>query len=67
MEPPPLPAVLVGSGLVLNLARSRRRNQPTPPRTISRWACRHKRVAVPVAVVGGAWVAVHWWLYVLDA
>jgi hypothetical protein len=61
MTPPPAPAVVVASGLVWNLARSRRGRT-----TISRWACAHKKVAVPVAVAGGTWVAVHWARYVVE-
>jgi hypothetical protein len=62
MTPPPAPALVVAGGLAWNVCRSRRGRV-----TISRWACRNKKVAVPVAVVGGSWVAVHWARYVIEA
>lgn len=65
--PPPAPAVVVAGGLVWNYARSQRnRRRVHRKRTISRWICANKKIAVPVAVGGGSWVAWHWWRYVLD-
>lgn len=61
MTPPPLPAVIVLGGLAENWRRSRHGGP-----TISRWACRNKKIAVPIAVIGGVWVSVHWVLYVID-
>lgn len=68
---PPLPAVVVASGLGLNLARSRRNRvriaHGIPPKpTFSRWACEHKRLAVSGAVAGGTWLTVHFALYVIE-
>lgn len=62
MTPPPAPALVVAGGLAWNLHRSRHGRT-----TISRWACRHKKVAL---LVGGgffSWVLIHWALYVIDA
>lgn len=58
---PPAPAVVVVAGLAWNWTNSRA-GRPT----ISRWACRHKKVAVPVAVAFSAWWLGHWALYVID-
>lgn len=69
MTPPPAPALVVVGGLGWNLARSRR-NQRVPraerKRTISRWICGNKKVAVSVAIAGGTWLTVHWARYLLD-
>lgn len=61
MTPPPAPALVVTGGLVWNFARSRRGRT-----TISRWACRNKRVAVPVALAGSCWLTVHWLTYATE-
>lgn len=61
MTPPPLPAVVVAGGLAWNL-RNSRAGKPT----ISRWACRNKKIAVPLAVAGSCWLTAHWWLYVVE-
>lgn len=64
MDAPPLPAVVVATGLALNYRRSRRRDPAKP--TISRWACPHKAAAVTFAAGFGAWWVLHWWLYVIE-
>lgn len=56
MTPPPPQAALIGVALAWNYQRSR-----VGKRTISMWARRHKRVAVPAVVVGSAWLVPHWW------
>jgi hypothetical protein len=61
MTPPPAPALVIGRGIGWNYLRSRQGRT-----TISRWACRNKKVAVPVALAGGSWLTVHWWLYVVE-
>ena len=62
VTPPPAPAYVVAAGLAWNYARSVQHRT-----TISRWACRNKRVAVPVAVAGSCWLVAHWARYVIDA
>lgn len=71
MDAPPLAANLIGAGLVLNFARSRRNRArarqglPQKP-TVSRWACRHKKAAVTFAGGFSAWWFLHWLLYVVE-
>lgn len=70
MKPPPGPAFVVAGGLAWNLGRARRNRRVAPAdrkRTISRWICASKKIAVPLAIGGGTWVAWHWWRYVIDA
>jgi hypothetical protein len=61
VTPPPAPALVIAGGIGWNYLRSRQGRT-----TISKWACTHKRVAVPVALAGGSWLTVHWWLYVVE-
>ena len=71
MAAPPLAADLIGAGLVLNFARSRRnrtrarRGQPQKP-TVSRWSCRNKKAAVTIAAGFSLWWVTHWALYVIE-
>jgi hypothetical protein len=71
MTPPPLPALVIASGLALNLARSRRnrgrvaRGVPLRP-TVSRWACEHKALTLAGLAVGNAWLVPHVARYVIE-
>lgn len=71
MDAPPLAADLIGAGLLLNFARSRRNRvrvrQGLPKKaTVSRWACRNKKAAVTVAAGFSLWWVTHWALYVIE-
>lgn len=61
MTPPPPQAYLIGAGIAWNVTASIA-GYPT----ISRWACQHKKVAVPIAVGFGTWLAWHFATYELS-